>query len=109
MIAKELSEDTKLAAKVLMDIGKQVEDYRSIDLSKIDINDKFAANKFVIGFLDRHARLYSNHLNIRNQWLECRLVNMTIEDRQKVVEHLIKIDDFNKRFFVFSYKNPKSF
>ena len=113
MVAKELSKDTKLAAKVLMDIGKQVEDSRIIDLSKIDINDKLAANKFVIGFLDRHARLYSNHLNIRFQWLECRLVNMAIEDRQKVAEHLIKIDDFNKKFLssiikIQSHSNPST-
>lgn len=96
--AGELSKDTNAVTDTILKIGQQMDDSKVIDLSIIDVHDKFAADEFVIGYLQRHGNLYSNSTKMRAIWLECRLVNIEREDRRKVAEHLVKVWDIRDKY-----------
>ncbi len=90
IIAGETATDTKDSADRILEASKAVSKYNTLDLNRIDINNKKDVETFFIDLLKQHGILYSHYTVYRDTWIKCRLANLTFENTPKVKEGINK-------------------
>ncbi len=98
LTAAELVKDTNAVTDTLTKVGKDLDNYKALDLSIINVHDKFAVDSFVLQYLQKYAEIFRSSATLRFTWLDCRLVNINLEDRKKVALHLAKVEIAREKY-----------
>jgi len=84
LAAGELAEDTRERANNLLHAAELIKKLSDNDVTKLtedqikffDAKDKYHIDNFLIQYLQRHAKYFGSHLEVRALWIKCRLINV---------------------------------